>query len=712
MSADSTVQPPEVAVERVETAKDLSAKSLNVFGNALQAWTEIDLSNLQKRLDEQGIDLKNQQKESLLSRKDLALKTKDFRKLPDSDKLDQIKPLLKLYQNEIDSLTNKQKKVETYFFGFYRSIAEAPDPRPLLELSLDSVIDSQEVASLKKEINKLNEELSKKADYDHLKQRMLRTEQKSAELLSSKLHAKEEEFKAVIEEKESNWAEKERSFEIQTKDLKHTIDELRTSKEVTELQLNSQNKQIFNNPSDTSTLLSELDIVARDAENAKKRAFELEKRNESLRRELSISQNDVKLKELQEECNKKVSELEGENALLNANLRQARNNAESASNTSASKAEVLNREIMQLSSEVKNLKTKIEATSDYDEIKRELLLMRQIEFGHGEEDDAGDGSEKGNKQIESLFIERNKVLTKELAEFRSQHDDLISKINTLELLLSTATADLQKFQQLNQKLEIDMADLQDASSNKFNDNASLISGISRMNRGSIKNGSLVSLNSTGEDNSSILPIITKQRDRFREKNNELEEELRKQYNIVNDLKRQTNALKTDNEELYERTRYLASFKHGNDPSLFQPVETQSFSARTSNRKLLQPKPNMKHDTVDLENDPYQRTYESKLHPIEQFRIREQERISSRLSPVERLFIFVTRAILATRTTRTIFMVYCVALHCIVMFITVYSMNLQAHMLPEVGVNTSTGGLATGLSGSPDKVEKIVEAIHR
>lgn len=711
MPEDSAVKPPAVVSGKVESSKEPPSKPLNVFNNALQAWTEIDLSNLQRRLDEQGIDIKDQQKDSLLSRKELASKTKDFRKLADSDKLEQIKPLLKLYQNEIDSLTNKQKKVETYFFGFYRSIAEAPDPRPLLELSLDSVIDSQEVASLKKEINKLNEELSRKADYDHLKQRMLRSEQKSAELLSSKLHAKEEEFKALIDEKESNWAEKMKNFDEQTKDLKHTIEELRTSKEVTELQLNSQNKQIFNNPSDTSTLLSELDIVARDAENAKKRAFELEKRNESLRRELSISQNDVKLKELQEECTKKVSELEGENALLNANLRQARNNAESASTASASKAETLNREITQLTSEVKNLKIKIEATSDYDEIKRELILMRQIEFGHGEEDEAGETSENGNKQIDSLLIERNKLLTKELADFRSRHDDLISKINSLELLLSTANADLQKYQHLNQKLENDMADLQDVSSNKFNDNASLISGVSRMNRGSIKNGSLVSLNSTSEDSNSILPIITKQRDRFREKNNELEEELRKQYNIVNDLKRQTNALKTDNEELYERTRYLASFKHGNDARLFQPVESQSFSARTSNRKLLQPKPNVKHD-VDLENDAYQQTYESKLHPIEQFRMREQERISSRLSPVERLFIFITRAILATRTTRTIFMIYCVALHCIVMFITVYSMNLQAHMLPEVGVNSSTGGLATGMSGSPDRLDKIVEAIHR
>ena len=35
---------------------------------------------------------------------------------------------------------------------------------------------------------------------------------------------------------------------------------------------------------------------------------------------------------------------------------------------------------------------------------------------------------------------------------------------------------------------------------------------------------------------SILPIITSQRDRFRQRNAELEEELRKQFNIISELR--------------------------------------------------------------------------------------------------------------------------------------------------------------------------------
>ena len=219
------------------TPATAGGKTLNMFLNALQTWTEIDLPSLQKKLDEQGLELKDDQKTSLLSRKNLAAKTKEFRKLEDSEKLEQFKHLLKLYQNEIDQLTTKKKSVENYFFGFYRLLAEAPDPRPLLELSLDSVLESSETDSLKREIERLSDELTKKADYDQLKQRLLRNEQKAAELLSSKLIAKEDEFKALIEEKETNWLEQEKQFKFQIKKAQQQIEELRTSKEVTELQL-------------------------------------------------------------------------------------------------------------------------------------------------------------------------------------------------------------------------------------------------------------------------------------------------------------------------------------------------------------------------------------------------------------------------------------------------------------------------------------------
>ncbi|CAK9440508.1 uncharacterized protein LODBEIA_P45910 [Lodderomyces beijingensis] len=658
----------------------------NVFERALQSWVEIDLPSLQKKLDEQGVEIREGQKDSLISRKALATKTKDFRKLDSSEKLEQVKTLLKLYQNEIDSLTTKNKNVENYFFGMYRLIAEAPDPRPLLELSLDSVIESREIGKLKSELEKTVKELSKKADYDKLKERLLSNEQKAAEILSIKLKAKESEVRAEMEEKEANWLQKQRDFENQLGTAQKQIEELRASKESTEMRLDNQSKSHEHYEGAPASTMAELDMVRRDAESARKRVYELEKRNESLRREIAESKNDKDIDLVKANCDKKISEMEGENVLLVANLNQIRRQKEDVTNSLQNKIEALTRENLLVSHEVKTLKQKLEKTADYEDIKNELYLLRQIEFGHGEEDEGGEVSlhtSGKDTKLDTIVFERNRAMTQELANFRSKHDDLISRINELEAQAKSSAEELHHARQLNSKLENDLADLQDAGGRGkiFNDSASLISGTSRMTRPG-RNGSIASF--AGDrgvnDESSILPIITKQRDRFREKNNEIEEELRKQTSLVNDMKRQINALKQDNEELYERGRYLQSF---------QTPGTRNITTTSSGRKILNPKPN-----ADLEKNlytQYQRDYEKKLHPIEQFRIKEQERINSRLSPLERMFISMTRAVLATRVTRNIFLAYCVGLHIMVMSITIYAMNLHTALIPEVGLNTSTGG---------------------
>ncbi|EDK39592.2 hypothetical protein PGUG_03690 [Meyerozyma guilliermondii ATCC 6260] len=635
----------------------------NKFTGALQAWSQIDLPNLQKKLDEQGLEIKEEQKSSLLSRKNLAAKTKEFKKLPDDEKLDSLKSLLKLYQNEIDSLTTKRSNVEKYFFSFYRVMAEAPNPRPLLEASLASVISSSEAETLKKEISDLKDELARRADYDQLKQRMLESEQKAAETLGAKLTAKDDEYKALIDEKESNWQEKEKGLRDQLDSAKNTIEELRTSKEVTELQLNSQSSNAV--PADSAAVLAELEMATRDAEFSKKRSIELENRNENLRRELSMLKSKFEDGDFQKENTKKIFDLESENARALATLNQLRNKLQDAQTDQKDKSELYERQINQLTVEVRGLKTKLEETNDYDELKQELHILRQLEFGT---DDAEDDE---SKEFDSLLMQRNKALTKELADIRSQHDGLVEKIHHLEQGLEKTNNELQQAHSHNRKLEKDLQEAVEA--HRFNDNASMISGVSRfttMTRGTA-NG--------GEESQSILPIVTKQRDRFRDRCTELEEELRKQTAIISEYKRQVHQLKKDNEELYERTRYLAS----NGTS-------------TSGRRVFQPKPNM-----DLENNPYRQSYESKLHPIEQFRMQEQERISSRLSPAERLFISLTRAVLATRVTRMLFLIYCVGLHCVVMIVTIYAMSLNTTMLPEVGLNSSTGGVANGISGSPD-----------
>ena len=67
----------------------------NKFQKAISAWRSIDLANLVPTLDSTASDLVAHQRDALVERKELAQKTKDFRKLEDSAKLAETKSLLK-----------------------------------------------------------------------------------------------------------------------------------------------------------------------------------------------------------------------------------------------------------------------------------------------------------------------------------------------------------------------------------------------------------------------------------------------------------------------------------------------------------------------------------------------------------------------------------------------------------------------------------------
>lgn len=614
----------------------------SAFEHSLQAWTEIELPRFQEKLDQQGLELKQEQKELLASRKQLALKTKEFRKLNDNEKLVEMKPLLKLYQNEIDALAAKLKKAESFFFGFYRVIAEAPDPKPLLEASLDAVIELAEAAKLRLEVASLKESLTRTADYDVLKQRLLETEQKAAETLAARLKASEDTFRALLDEKEANWAKVHSQHDEQIAGYKATIEELKTNNEVVDLQRSNAPRT---EAALSAAVLAELDLLTRDADLAKKRVYELEKRNEQLRADLSLLQSGAPQRAQEELLNRKVADLEGENAVLLASINELRTKLDSASILAEQKVQGLSRELQQANTAATQLKARLESYADYEEIKEELALLRQLEFGETEADTGAD----------VLLIERNKEMTLELAKIRADAEQFTSTIATLEQQLHSTTVELQRVQMLNQKLENDLLNVDPT----FLDNASMRSGMTRMTRPKAKD--------------DLLPIVTNQRDRFRDKNKELEEELRRQSTTTSELKRKVKQLQSDNEALYERTRYIASLRDN--------------SSAVSNNRLV-PRANA---TMDLESNPYHASYVLKLHPMEQFRRQEQERISAKLSPVERLMILITRSVLATRTTRIFFFTYCIFLHMVVMITTVFYVNLSTNLLPEIGFKESTGG---------------------
>ena len=94
----------------------------------LRAWTAFDLDGRRLLWDKQALEMQDSKAASSAARRRLAEMTKDFRKKSDEEKLVEVKGLLKAYQAEIDSLTQRCKASDGAFFAVYKGLSEVPDP--------------------------------------------------------------------------------------------------------------------------------------------------------------------------------------------------------------------------------------------------------------------------------------------------------------------------------------------------------------------------------------------------------------------------------------------------------------------------------------------------------------------------------------------------------------------------------------------------------
>ena len=304
-----------------------------------------------------------------------------------------------------------------------------------------------------------------------------------------------------------------------------------------------------------------------------------------------------------------------------------------------------------------------------------------------------------------------------MAVLRVSHQDLQRQLESLQETLSSTNAELERSQNLNATLETDLTRVQEEASSSFpsatstsgtytsrypastayNSNSlggrrgrtsptsSIISGFdpqsnSRNTLDAIRAGEAVG------GGSGILPMIQAQRDRFKQKNSQLEEELSKQYSTVSSLRQEIASLQKDNLNLYEKSRYVSTYNRG------QPSSSASALSQTPHSTAIQ----ISSDTPSgLSIDRYKSAYEANISPFAAFRGRESTRAYKRMSLPERMVYSITRMVLANRTSRNVFAFYCFALH-ILIFVMLYWMqtvDIEKHAsnLGEAAAAVAAGG---------------------
>ncbi|KAJ7091199.1 CASP C terminal-domain-containing protein [Mycena epipterygia] len=661
------------------------------FSGALATWKEINLSELQKTLDAQGIQLVDNQKESVVGRKALADKTKEFKKIPDGEKVEAFKGLLKAYQTEIDSLTKRSKASENAFLDVYKVLAEAPDPYPLLEAAVDQTVKVAEARDLESELKRLREEnidlrkrvndfaavetAKKKAEV-----KVEQLEQKMEDMILEKVVQKENELNATYDEKMRNYEEREQDLQRQVSLTKNQLRDLRMSNDSNQAKLIDHGQR---QDQEVVAKLAEVDMIVADLERANSRVVTVERRNEILRAEIEAMRTGTENSDRVKSLESQVADLETESERMSRALEAQKQAASDAELTGHKKAEELSRDIQKKAAEIDQLKQRLKQYGDYDEIKRELEIMKYVEFAGLEEDadedgDQGDNNESGlqlpnpnaqkanaqrGRTLEALLATKNKRILEELTKFRIIHTELEASLQIAEEQLADTSAELEKQKILNEKLENDLVSMNSHKSNgdlpsSENDSTDILAGLDlgrKVARSSDQPVRSTPIPFASSADTTILPIVTSQRDRFRQRNAELEEELRKQFQIISELRTEIKNLQSDNLKLYEKVRYMQSYR---EEAGSRPVTSQ-----------LDPLPTPAGSSRPDDMSKYRTRYEEAMNPFEAFRGREATRAYQNLNHIERGVLVLTRGILGNRRTRTFFIFYALALHVLVMFTT-------------------------------------------
>lgn len=593
----------------------------------------------------------------------------------------------------------------------YSSLSEAPDPYPLLEASVDSLLLSEDTLP---KITKENEHLQKSVSKvtTQLEETESRLESERAarktieEGLETKVKEVETSWAAVLEEKKDNWEAKEKLLEEKVENQDRLLNELKASYEVTQRLGLSEASSGSGRSHVTS---AELEMVNSDLERTSVRLAEVEARNEQLRIELAQSASQVPSQPaIVLEDDPGYMRIRSENSSLLRKLDAARVERDAKKRELDGKLRSLEREIGMLKEERDSLKSKVQKWSDYEDVKQELEVLKSIEFATGDDEDVQehtdstdaargtvDGGSAGKGKgdtLEQLLLARNKKLSDELTILRVSHQDLQTRLQSMQEDLSRNNADLERAQHLNATLENDLAKIQTETANAYPSAASVAGTYtSRYPQGSpnpssssfaVRKGRVSPTSSiisgfdprssslgttslevlrSGEPvggGSGILPMITAQRDRFKKRNEQLENELSENHRTVSSLRQEIASLQKDNLNLYEKTRYVSTYNRAG--------QTSSVSAYATNPSLSTVQTSLSTSS-GLSLDRYRSAYESNISPFAAFRGRESARAYKRMSLPERIVFSITRMILATRTSRNLFAGYCVALHVIVFF---------------------------------------------
>ncbi|XP_064379469.1 homeobox protein cut-like 1 isoform X5 [Dromaius novaehollandiae] len=412
-------------------------------GSMFQYWKRFDLQQLQRELDATATILANRQDESEQSRKKLIEQSREFKKNTPEDLRKQVAPLLKSFQGEIDALGKRSKEAEAAFLNVYKRLIDVPDPVPALDLGQQLQLKVQRMHDIETENQKLRETLeeynkefaevkNQEVTIKALKEKIREYEQTLKNQAENIALEKEQKLQNDFAEKERKLQETQMSTASKLEEAEHKVQALQTALEKTRTELFDLKTKY---DEETTAKADEIEMIMTDLERANQRAEVAQREAETLREQLSSANKSLQLAtQIQKapdveqaievltrsSLEVELAAKEREIAQLVEDVQRLQGSLTKLRENSSSQISQLEQQLTAKNSTLKQLEEKLKGQADYEEVKKELNILKSMEFAPSESSGAQDAS----KPLEVLLLEKNRSLQSENATLRIANSDL------------------------------------------------------------------------------------------------------------------------------------------------------------------------------------------------------------------------------------------------------------------------------------------------
>ncbi|XP_024018980.1 protein CASP [Morus notabilis] len=647
-----------------------SASPASVVSNF---WKEFDLEKERNVLDEQGVKIADNQENSQKNRRKLAESTKEFRKASPEDKLTLFNSLLKGFQEEVDNLTKRAKFAENAFLNIYQKIYEAPDPYPALASISEQ---DQKLSELELENRKMKVELEEfRTEAAHLKNQQAtirRLEERNRQLEQQT----EEKVKEIVEIKQRSLAEenqktlevlkeREQLLQDQLRQAKDSVSNMQKLHELAQTQLFELRAQ---SEEERAAKQSEVNLLMDEVERAQTRLLSLEREKGLLRTQLQSAN---------EETDEKSDDIDSNTILENSLIAKEKIISElnmelhNIETTLSSEREEHINEIKKLNSllhekeiALEEMKKELQARPTeklVDDLRKKVKILQAVGYNSIEAEDwevATSGEEMS--KMESLLLDKNRKMEHELTQMKVKLSEKASLLETAEGKIAELTAKVNEQQKLIQKLEDDILkgyNSKDQKSTLFED-----WDLSEARGSELSESTDQKHVPSDQDQSSMLKVICNQRDRFRARLRETEEETRRLKEKIGELTAELEKTKADNVKLYGKIRYV------------QDYNLEKVVSRGSKKHVEDLESGF---TSDVESK-YKKIYEDDINPFAAFSKKERDQRYKELGFRDRITLSSGRFLLGNKYARTFAFFYTIGLHVLV-FTCLYRMSALSYL---------------------------------